>query len=57
MGWQQRRVHRIDVAWTPEEWTLDVRNSLADPHANAYGHELIAEKVVESLRAKGFLAP
>ena len=46
----------VDVAWTDEEWKLDIRNSPADPHANAEGNRRIAGKVLAGLEARGILS-
>ena len=52
---EEHGVARIDGAWTPEEWRMDVRNSPADPHANALGNRILAEKARAGLAALGLL--
>lgn len=45
-----------DLTFTAEEWAADVRNSLADSHANALGNRLLADKAKAALRAAGLFA-
>ena len=45
-----------DLTFTAEEWARDIRNSVADSHANALGNELLAEKARRALTAAGVLA-
>lgn len=45
-----------DLTFTDGEWAQDVRNSLADSHANALGNRLLADKALRALRAAGVLA-
>lgn len=45
------------VNLTEEEKALDVRNSAIDPHANALGNRLIADKALAALRELGLLGP
>lgn len=45
-----------DFTFTDAEWERDIRNSLADSHANALGNRLLAEKALAALRDAGLLA-
>jgi hypothetical protein len=45
-----------DLTFTDEEWSQDVRNSLADSHANALGNRLLADKALRALRDAGLFA-
>lgn len=45
-----------DFSFTDEEWARDVRNSLADTHANALGNRLLADKALAALRDAGLFA-
>ena len=44
-------------AFTPDERERDIENSLADPHANALGNELLYAKAHAALADAGYLAP
>jgi len=47
-------VHSFE--FTPEEWSLDLRNSAADAHANELGNRLLADKAWRVLADEGLLA-
>ncbi|TAJ11332.1 MAG: hypothetical protein EPO68_14590 [Planctomycetota bacterium] len=51
----ERDVPWIDLAFTEDEWARDVRVSKADPHANAYGNELLERKALAGMAALGVL--
>ena len=42
--------------FTDDEWARDVRNSLADSHANGLGNRLLADKALRALRDAGICA-
>jgi hypothetical protein len=46
----------FDFCFTDAEWARDVRNSLADSHANALGNRLLADKALRALRDAGICA-
>ena len=54
--WLGAGVPWYDLTFTDGEWARDVRNSLADSHANALGNRLLADKALRALRAAGVLA-
>ena len=45
-----------DLAFSDEEWARDIRNSVADSHANPLGNRLLANKALAALRDAGLLA-
>jgi hypothetical protein len=56
-AWCERNaVPWVDLAFTEGEWERDIRNSLADSHANALGNRILADKALRGLRAAGILA-
>ena len=46
----------VDFAFTEDEWARDIRNSLADSHANPLGNRILADKALAGLAAAGILA-
>jgi len=46
-----------DLRFRPEEWDSGVRNSPADPHANARGNAILAARAHAALASDGWLAP
>ncbi len=54
---EARGVPRVTTTFTPDELARGVQLSRVDPHANALGNRLIADKVLAALRALGILAP
>jgi lysophospholipase L1-like esterase len=53
---EDRGVAWYDLTFTDAEWARDVRNSLADSHANELGNRILADKALPALRDAGILA-
>jgi hypothetical protein len=46
-----------DLTFTPEEEAQEIRNSLADAHANPLGNRFLADKALRALVDAGFVIP
>jgi len=54
---EQRGVPWHDFTFTDEEWSLGLRNSAADAHANALGNRLLAVKAARALAEADLVDP